>query len=787
MLLLALTACDDPQPVGPDRPADSCAQQTWYPDGDGDGYGDEAGALEECARPEGYVDRAGDCDDNDQAVSPEGIESCDEVDEDCDDAVDEGAGDTWYIDADGDGYGDPDSPVQACEQPSDAVVDNTDCNDATPETAPGRAEDCEDGVDRDCDGLVDCEDGDCVGERVCEERDCLDGIDNDGNGFADLDDSACWTPCDADAGSHCIRVNRGTARIGFTGRWTERQGSSPSMSSSSTTAQRTNDIRLYSLVGLAKVYTAGGEHACSWSVDRSSATFQTSRRNRWRNRWSSSTWLTTYSTGFTTTMRTSFDTSWLRSRTATSVGGPVHRTGLHIGSGCPASFDSADFPRSLGPSWGVLASGGQPWLLPSPYGSWMEDFTSWIEVSSGSTWVADRAEVAGVLVLGRMQPGTPAVFPVPEPPSSSLPEAATASLEGSGSGGELPWTADLADLDGDGVVDLVVVAPSEGSDQGGTVWGFAGPLEGELAVGLADWTLEGGTRDHIGEAVAALGDLDGDGAADIAVAGHELGGSTWIFYGPLSSGATLASAGAVFDEAGSVHAVGDFDGDGLDDVLVDRLVFTQTPTGAVDSVDHHLRVHSLDDWDEDFPRASGDWNGDGLADVAFAGQPSSYTTFVWFGPTSGYKSASTADRTLYGGRKALAGAGDIDGDGVDDLVSGMADSAQLFAGPLTGGSVSITSAGWKTGFGSAVLGLGDLDDDGDGELAIAAEGVGDAAGAVYLFHGPLSGSLSDVDADLLLVGDGPGEWVGHRMVGGAHFVVLGQERLFLVDGSALGF
>ena len=63
---------------------------TWfYADEDGDGWGDEADALEACEAPDGRVKQAGDCDDRDGEVSPAAAETCDGQDNNCDGAVDE--------------------------------------------------------------------------------------------------------------------------------------------------------------------------------------------------------------------------------------------------------------------------------------------------------------------------------------------------------------------------------------------------------------------------------------------------------------------------------------------------------------------------------------------------------------------------------------------------------------------------------------------------------------------------------------------------------------------------
>jgi len=61
---------------------------------------------------------------------------------------------TWYADLDGDGYGDGNNPIEACEQPPDSVDNTDDCNDEEAAAFPGAVDIC-DGIDNDCDGTTD--------------------------------------------------------------------------------------------------------------------------------------------------------------------------------------------------------------------------------------------------------------------------------------------------------------------------------------------------------------------------------------------------------------------------------------------------------------------------------------------------------------------------------------------------------------------------------------------------------------------------------------------------------
>lgn len=124
----------------------------FYVDDDQDTYGLTTTAIALCENPGGMATVGEDCDDGDPNVHPGAVEDCDGVDDDCNGAIDDGAQETFYADADSDGYGDPGAPVEACAQPSGTASDATDCDDDDASRHPGAEDIADDGVDQDCDG-----------------------------------------------------------------------------------------------------------------------------------------------------------------------------------------------------------------------------------------------------------------------------------------------------------------------------------------------------------------------------------------------------------------------------------------------------------------------------------------------------------------------------------------------------------------------------------------------------------------------------------------------------------
>ncbi|MEL6343686.1 MAG: MopE-related protein [Myxococcota bacterium] len=121
-------------------------------DADGDGYGSQDVTEQICPGTPGYVDNASDCDDRDAERNPSQPERCDGIDNNCNKEVDEGVTQTFFRDADGDRFGDPDLTLsqEGCEPDTGYVDNDLDCDDTDANVNPDAAE-IADGVDTDCD------------------------------------------------------------------------------------------------------------------------------------------------------------------------------------------------------------------------------------------------------------------------------------------------------------------------------------------------------------------------------------------------------------------------------------------------------------------------------------------------------------------------------------------------------------------------------------------------------------------------------------------------------------
>ncbi len=169
----------------------------WFVDADGDGWGDED--VSSCSQPDGSSSKNGDCDDTNASISPDAVEHCDGVDEDCDGTVDNDAIDAslWYTDADADGYG-AGLAGPACTGAAGQSANDGDCDDDNDRIHPNAPElDCTDPTDYNCDGSVGYADADADGTPACEDcndadasahpgaTEVCDGADDDCDGSID--------------------------------------------------------------------------------------------------------------------------------------------------------------------------------------------------------------------------------------------------------------------------------------------------------------------------------------------------------------------------------------------------------------------------------------------------------------------------------------------------------------------------------------------------------------------------------------------------------------------------
>jgi len=127
----------------------------YFYDADGDGFGDLNFPGAFCVQPPSFVTNSNDCNDSNFSVNENASELCNNIDDDCDNLVDEGFNlSNYFIDLDSDGFGNVNSNIIACFQPIGYVSNATDCNDDDFIINTSAPEICND-LDENCNGLVD--------------------------------------------------------------------------------------------------------------------------------------------------------------------------------------------------------------------------------------------------------------------------------------------------------------------------------------------------------------------------------------------------------------------------------------------------------------------------------------------------------------------------------------------------------------------------------------------------------------------------------------------------------
>ena len=349
--------------------------------------------------------------------------------------------------------------------------------------------------------------------------------------------------------------------------------------------------------------------------------------------------------------------------------------------------------------------------------------------------------------------------------------------------------AGAGDVNGDGFDDLVVGAPAFdatfGEDEG-AAYVFLGSPTGIQPTAV--WSVVGEEiATEYGQAVASAGDVNGDGFDDLIVGAPtasddevDLGamGRAYLYLGSAAGLATFPAWVRQGDESNQlfgddVGTAGDVDGDGYDDVVVGApgfnagvalegrlLLFHGSETGLASSP---AWFDSGNEWRYQLGMsvgAAGDLNGDGYADVLGGGGYYDGYAQAYLGSPQGVLTSSAwivenVDNGNYG--YPLEAAGDVNGDGYDDIVVGEAvccipvlgGVAHVYLGSATGLPASQLPA-WRTGgpaaeqfqFGRAVAGAGDVNGDGFDDVLAGAQGYSNGQsgeGGAFLYLGCADG------------------------------------------------
>ncbi len=520
----------------------------------------------------------------------------------------------WEIDADGDGYGDAGQSRSSCEQPDGYVAagGEQDCDDDDPAVNPAAQEVCG-GGDEDCDGLVDDADSSLSGERSTWLR------DEDGDGYGDPDSAeiACEQPDDTVPAGGLVDCDDGDA-----------------------SALGCLDLGAgAALEGTGSYIEAGAAVAGAGDVDGDGSAD-----------------LLVGGPG-------GAGAAWLVYGPVTA-GGPLATLGVPL-----RGSDSGDEAGATLAGLGDLNGDG------------LDD------VAVGAWGAAGDAGLVAVLY-----------GPVSEVNLAEAPDRVEGHVAGDRVGTAVVGSEDLT---GDGLADMVVGGPGESSliADAGAAWVVAGPVTGNQTLGTSPARFRGDSAERLGSSLAALGDVDGDGFADLALGAPESGddyhGEAYVFLGPLSGAASSADADAAWvgqDSGGraasALAAAGDVDGDGLPDLAVGQQRIGSDSGGVVWVVSEPWRFGgALDDapgavrgegsdglWRAD---GLGDLNGDGFGEllVGAPGRERGGANVIYV-PITGTVYAADLYPAIAGEDSgdllgyAVAGVGDADGDGTPDLLVG---------------------------------------------------------------------------------------------------------------------
>ncbi len=348
-------------------------------------------------------------------------------------------------------------------------------------------------------------------------------------------------------------------------------------------------------------------------------------------------------------------------------------------------------------------------------------------------------------------------------------------------GGNLAPVTGAGDLNGDGYADIAV---GEWTSSG-QVFVFHGSGSGPSVTPSV--TILGTATERLGRMVSGAGDVNADGYSDLIVgapfrsvtASNEEGVAHLFLGGPSGVAASSSSADQTIQGSqvgahlgGYVAGAGDVNGDGYSDIMIGADNYSSAEANEGLAVlylggPESTGVKSTVSWTATGTGAhgtkvsnAGDVNGDGYDDVLVAA-PNAFgagdgNVYVYHGAAGGPSTTAAfslgASTGAGGFAAAIAGGGDINGDGYSDIVvgapdaeSGMATADEgriyIYPGSSSGTSSSaftheIDVAGARFG---ASLALADVNADGRTELVVGAPGINSSAGRIYVFIAGSSG------------------------------------------------
>jgi len=312
------------------------------------------------------------------------------------------------------------------------------------------------------------------------------------------------------------------------------------------------------------------------------------------------------------------------------------------------------------------------------------------------------------------------------------------------------------DVNGDGYSDVMVSASNYNFGVGRVYIYFGGPLMDNIA----DVILTGQTANSFGYSISTAGDVNGDGFSDVIIGAPDISMSTfvtraYIFYGGSSMNNVpdviiLNNNTMVFSL--SVSTAGDVNGDGFSDVIVsssiEGLAYIYFGGSTMNNI---ADVVLMDKGNINFGRpvaTAGDVNGDGFSDVIvgeyifFGGAPMDNIADVIL-PIQTFSNHSDLNN-LGNGNSSISSAGDVNGDGYSDIITGdfrynitFGRAYIYFGGSPMNNTVDLilNSEGANTYFGNSVSSAGDINGDGFSDVIVGCNNYNNRKGKVYIYFG----------------------------------------------------